>query len=163
MRIEFEQILSDDINDLAGAARPDEIRLFGPDLEVLEAYGKSVAPKLSAVAGIEDFFDGVSEPSAEMAMQIDAAEANRVGLTPEQVADAASGALLGVGAGDVRLEDRVVGVRVRAPDSVRFDALQLRALPVVSAQSHVATPLGALASFHSGDVRSELLRENQQQ
>ncbi|MFI5213583.1 MAG: efflux RND transporter permease subunit, partial [Gemmatimonadales bacterium] len=163
LRIEFVQILSDVINDLAGAARPVEIRLYGPDLGALEAYGKAVGPKLAAIAGIEDLFDGVSEPSAEMSMSVDGAEANRVGLTPEQVADAASGALMGVSAGEVRLEDRVVGVRVRAPDSVRFSPLQLRALPVVSPQTHVATPLGAVASFHSGDVRSELLRENQQQ
>ena len=33
LRIEFVQILSDVINDLAGAARPVEIKLFGADLE----------------------------------------------------------------------------------------------------------------------------------
>src|SRR5213082_1044734 len=40
LRIEFVQILSDVINDLAGAARPVEIKLFGLDLNALEAYAK---------------------------------------------------------------------------------------------------------------------------
>ena len=44
--------------------------------------------------GLEDFFNGVSQPSAEMEMTINQAEANRAGLTPAQVADEASGALL---------------------------------------------------------------------
>ncbi|MEO7965678.1 MAG: efflux RND transporter permease subunit, partial [Gemmatimonadaceae bacterium] len=36
LRVEFVQILSDVINDLAGAARPVEIKLFGSDLVALE-------------------------------------------------------------------------------------------------------------------------------
>src|SRR5262249_4923438 len=70
LRIEFVQILSDVINDLAGAARPVEIKMFGPDLNALEAYATSLEPKLSKVDGLEDFFSGVSEPSAEMEMTI---------------------------------------------------------------------------------------------
>jgi multidrug efflux pump subunit AcrB len=163
LRVEFVQILSDVINDLAGAARPVEIKLFGLDLNALEAYAKQLEPKMSKVDGLEDFFSGVAEPSAEMDMTVNQAEANRAGLTPQQVSDATSSALLGVPAGDLRLDDRSVGVRVRAPDSVRFDPRLLGALPVFSAQTHGAVPLGALATFQPADARSELLRENQQQ
>ena len=163
LHIEFVQILSDVINDLAGAARPVEIRLFGPDLNGLEAYAEKLAPQLEKVDGIEDLYNGVAEPSAEMAMSINEPEANRVGLTPEQVQNAVSGALLGVPAGEVRLEDRSIGVRVRAPDSVRFDPQQLGALPVLSAQNRAVVPLSSLASFQAQDTRGELLRQNQQQ
>jgi multidrug efflux pump subunit AcrB len=103
MRIEFVQILSDVINDLAGAARPVEIKLFGADLDALEAYARRLEPKLAKVDGLEDFFNGVSERSPELTMSINAAEANRLGLTPEQVAGTVSGALLGAPAGEVRL------------------------------------------------------------
>jgi Cu/Ag efflux pump CusA len=44
LRIEFVQILSDVINDLAGAASPVEVKLFGPDLAALEAYATRLAP-----------------------------------------------------------------------------------------------------------------------
>ncbi|MEP6495093.1 MAG: efflux RND transporter permease subunit [bacterium] len=163
LRVEFVQILSDVINDLAGAARPVEIKLFGLDLNGLEAYAKRLEPKLSKVEGLEDFFNGVAEPSAELDMSINQAEANRVGLAPSQVADAVSGALLGVPAGEIRLDDRSVAVRVRAPDSVRFNPRQLAVVPVFSVQTHSSVPLGALATFQPVDTRSELLRENQQQ
>jgi CzcA family heavy metal efflux pump len=163
LRVEFVQILSDVINDLAGAARPVEIKMFGPDLNALEAYARRLEPKISKIDGIEDYFSGVVEPAAEMEMGINQAEANRVGLTPTQVATELSGTLLGEQAGEIRLEDRSVGVRVRAPDSVRFDPRLLRSIPIFAAQTRTSVPLGVLATFQPVDTRSELLRENQQQ
>ena len=163
MRIEFVQILSDVINDLAGAARPVEIKLFGSDLDALEAYAERLDPKLSKVDGLEDFFNGVSERSPELMMAVKGAEANRVGLTPEQVAGAVSGALLGVPAGEVRLQDRSIAVRVRAPDAVRSDALRLGTLPVLIPASRTTAPLSALATFEQAETRAAYTRENQQQ
>ena len=96
-------------------------------------------------------------------MAIAGAEANRVGLTPDQVSAAVSGALLGVNAGEVRLDDRSVSVRVRAPDSVRFNPRLLGSLPVYSPQTQSTVPLASLATFTPGETRGELLRENQQQ
>jgi CzcA family heavy metal efflux pump len=163
LHIEFVEILSDVINDLAGAARPVEIRLFGPDLNALEAYAQKLAPQIEKVDGIEDPYNGVAEPSAEMEMSVNEPEANKVGLTPDQVQTLVSGPLLGVPAGDVRLEDRSIAVRVRAPDSVRFSPQQLGAIPILSSQTKAAVPLSSLASFQAQDTRSELLRQNQQQ
>lgn len=163
LRVEFVQILSDVINDLAGAARPVEIRLFGADLDALEAYAKRLEPKLAKVEGIEDFFSGVAEMSPELMMHINNAEANRAGLTPEQVGSSVSGALLGVPAGQVRLQDRSIGVRVRAPDNVRNDALRLGSLPIAIPASRTTVPLSAIATFEPVQTRSAYTRENQQQ
>jgi len=163
LEIEFVQILSDVINDLAGSARPIEIKMFGPDLARLEGYAESLEPKLTEVSGLVDLFNGVSQPTAELAMRVNAAEANRVGLTPEQVSNSAMGALLGSPAGEVRLEDRAIGVRVRAPDSVRYNPNRLRALPIVSLQTGATVPLGTLADFQPTETRAQLLREDQQQ
>src|SRR6185312_1272604 len=150
-------------NDLAGAARPVEIKMFGTDLNALEAYAKKLEPKMSKVDGLEDYFNGVSEPGAELDMTINQAEANRIGLTPTQIADAVSGTLLGVPAGEVRLDDRSVAVRVRAPDSVRYNPQLLAALPIFSPKTNTTIPLGSLATFQPVETRAELLRENQQQ
>src|SRR2546430_15057259 len=97
--------------------------------------------------GREDLFRGVSEPTAEMAMHVDAAEANQVGLTPAGVSQSVSSALLGVDAGQVYRDDRSIGVRVRAPDSVRFDPLRLGAIPVLAPGRRAPIPLASLARF----------------
>ncbi len=163
LRIEFVQILSDVINDLAGAARPVEIKLFGSDLDALERYAKTLEPDMSKVDGIEDLYNGVAEPAPELMMHINSAEANRVGLTPDQVAAAVNGALLGVPAGQVRLQDRSINVRVRAPDAVRNDALRLGTLPVAIPATRGTAPLSAMATFEAGESRSAYTRENLQQ
>ena len=165
LHIEFMQILWDVINDLAGAAKPVEIKLFGEHLDTLEAYARRIAPDLEKVTGLEDLYNGVSEPSAELLMHLNQAEAERIGLTPSQVGTAVSAALLGVSSGEVRSGDRPVAVRVRAPDSVRFDPLRLGALPVLggAGTTRRVTPLGSLATFEQTESRLGLDRENQQQ
>ncbi len=164
LHIEFVQILSDVINDLAGAARPVEIKLFGAQLDALETYAKSLAEPLAKVDGVEDLYNGVSEPAAEMLLRVDGAEAARVGLTPAQVGSAVSASLLGVDAGQVHAGDRPIGVRVRAPDSVRYDPLRLGSLPIMTGTAnHAIVPLSSLASVRPVDSRAELDRENQQQ
>ena len=162
-RVEFIQILSDVLDDLSGSSRPMEIKLFGSDLKALETYAGVLAPKVQKIEGLDDFFGGIAEPNAEMSMKIRGDEAGRLGLSAQQVSTAVSGALLGVRAGDVRLDDRSIGVRVRAPDSVRFNARRLGALPVFAPATHQAAPLASLADFTTADVRSAYLRENQQQ
>jgi multidrug efflux pump subunit AcrB len=163
LRIEFVQILSDALNDMAGVTNPVEIKLFGTNLEQLEGYAQQLGPLLGKIDGLEDLFNGVAERNAELSMTVNAPEANRLGLSPEQVGQEVSGALLGVQAGELRLEDRSIAVRVRAPDSVRYDALRLGAVPVISPATRSTTPLGSLATFTAVDTRSELSRENQQQ
>jgi CzcA family heavy metal efflux pump len=163
LHIEFIQILSDVINDLAGGAKPIEIKLFGSNLDTLEAYARRISPALSSVEGLEDLYDGISFPSAEMMMRVNDAEASRLGLTPAQVGADVSGALLGVIAGQVRTQDRAINVRVRAPDSVRYDPLKLGAVPVAGATNGAAAPLASLATIRTVESRAELDRENQQQ
>jgi multidrug efflux pump subunit AcrB len=163
MRVEFVQILSDVLDDLSGAGSPVEVKLFGSDLPSLENYAAQLSPKLEKIGGLEDFYSGIAEPSAEMSMAIRGADAARAGLTGQQVSDAVSGALLGVEAGEIRLDDRAIGVRVRAPDSIRFDATRLGSLPITAGGATVSVPLSSVASFTPQDVRSEHLRENQQQ
>lgn len=162
-RVEFIQILSDVLDDLSGAARPMEIKLFGADLTALEAYATALGENVSRVAGLEDFYNGIAEPGAEMAMAVRSSEASRIGLTATDVSKVVSGALLGVAAGDIRLDDRSVAVRVRAPDSVRFNPSRLGALPVYSAKTGRSSALATLATFTTANVRSLYLRENQQQ
>jgi len=163
LHIEFVQILSDVINDLAGAAKPVEVKLFGEDLNTLEAYARRLEGPLEKIEGLEDLYNGVSEPTAEMELRVREAEAQRLGLSPTEVGDQVSAALLGTDAGEVHAEDRPIAVRARAPDAVRYDVARLASLPILGPRSSRPTPLGALADFRPVDSRAELLRENQQQ
>lgn len=163
LRIEFVQILSDVINDLAGAAKPVEIKMFGSQLDTLERYASALAPKMQAIDGVEDLYSGVSEPAAEMRLRVNGPEANRIGLDPQEVESEVSGALLGVHAGELRLEDHTIDVRVRAPDAFRNAVNSLDVLPIHDPATHGTTPLASIATVTPTVSRAEYRRENQQQ
>src|SRR5439155_1699857 len=80
LHIEFMQILADVINDLAGAARPVEVKLYGERLDTLEAYARRLAPALEHITGLQDLYNGVSEPTAELLMRVNQAVADRIGM-----------------------------------------------------------------------------------
>ena len=162
LEFEFTQLLTDLINDLAGSPNPVEIKLFGGSLEDLQKYATEVSPKLVKIDGIVDLYDGVPDPAPEMIMRVNAASAGRLGLTPEDVATQAQAALLGAPAGALLSDERSVPVRVRAPDAVRYDALQLGTIPIYGKDGGAA-PLSALATFKDSASAAELTRENQEQ
>jgi CzcA family heavy metal efflux pump len=163
LRIEFVQILTDVINDLAGVRRPVELKLFGAELGALEAYGHTLASRLEGIPGLEDLYDGVSEPAAEMTMSVAAPALLQSGVSPADLNAQVRGALTGVMAGQLLLDDRAIGIRVRAPDAVRFAAEALDGLPILVPGQRQAVPLATFASFSPSLARGELWRENQQQ
>src|SRR5260370_16917607 len=140
LHLEFVQILSDMINDLAGSARRVEIKLFGERLDTLEAYARRLAPDLQRVAGLADLYNGVSEPAAELMMRVNQAEADRVGLTPVDVGSAVSAALLGAPAGEVRLGDRPIPVRAPPPHPSPSPPLRPPPLPVPAPRARPNPP-----------------------
>jgi CzcA family heavy metal efflux pump len=163
LQIEFVQLLSDLINDLSGSPNPLELKFFGDRRGELEAYSLKLAPELEKVAGVVDVNAGVPEPAPELRMHVDEVGATRLGLTPHDVATQAAAALLGAPAGEMRTGERVLGIRVRAPDDVRFDPLHLEVIPIFGTGSAMPTPLGSLVPFTDSTSPAELLRENLRQ
>jgi CzcA family heavy metal efflux pump len=162
MEIDFMQLLTDLVNDLAGNPDPIELKLFGDRLDELEEYAERETAKLEGIEGLVDLYNGVPDPAPELAMQIDAAAAGRIGLAPEEVSEQAQAAMLGMEAGEMLSDERTVPIRVRAPDAVRFDPLRLGSMLIYGA-SGKPTPLAALATFHDTSSAAELARENQRQ
>jgi CzcA family heavy metal efflux pump len=163
LEVEFVLLLSDLINDLTGSPDPVEIKLYGDQLETLEAYARRVSPELEKVDGVVDLFDGVPDPAPELVMHVDPAAAARIGLTAQDVSAQTRAALLGAEAGEVRSGEQVIPVRVRAPDAIRFDPLRLGTVPIFGTTGAAPTPLGSLATFTDSASAAELLRENQRQ
>ncbi len=158
MRVEFVQILQDLISDLAATPEPVEIKLFHQNVPTAEAAARSVASAIEGVRGLEDLFDGVYGEIPELQVVLDPAHVSRLGLSEKEVGAQVKGALFGEEAGQVREPDRLVGIRVRVPDSVRFDPGAVSALPIVGPNGWAT--LGTLGTVRDTLVGSELLRES---
>ena len=158
VRIELLQILQDLIGDLAGNPAPIEIKLFHPELRTAEHASARVAAAIEAVPGLVDLFNGVVGNLPELKVELDPVRVGRLGLTLEAAAAQARAALFGAEAGAVREPDRLVPIRVRVEDSLRFNPTVVERLPIVGPNGWA--PLGALGRVHDTADAAELTREN---
>lgn len=160
LRVEFVRVLEDVLNDLSGAPHPVEVKIFGEDPAVLARLAGDVAERLGPVEGLVDLYDGVEGDVPTRVLRVDRAAALRAHTTSREILDRVSAALLGVEAATVRRVDRRIGVRVRYPDSVRFDAEALARLPVSLSVAGSVVPLGMLTRTEIVPAPVELVRED---
>jgi CzcA family heavy metal efflux pump len=158
VRVEFVQLLQDVIGDLAGSPEPVELKLFSSDHAAAERAAMSIARAIEPTPGLVDLFNGVQGSSPELRMQLDPVRLARLGLTATEVEAQARSALFGANAGMAREPDRLIPIRVRLPDSVRFSRDLTAQVPVIGPSGW--TQLGALGSVFDTAGASELRREN---
>jgi CzcA family heavy metal efflux pump len=160
IEIEFVQVLQDTINDLAGNPAPIEVKILGTDYRRLQALADAAAKRMEGVRGAVDIKSGVSFGSPEILMNVNASAAQHQGLSAESVQETAQAALLGRVATQLRAGERLVPIRVRYPDSVRFSAEAIGALPLPGKNGSL--PLRSVVSIEEKLNPNELVRENQQ-
>jgi len=127
---EFPGILSDLIGDLMWAPQPIEIKLFSTDVHFLEAEAPKIAEQVKQVRGVVDTLDGLVYAGPSLSLRVRHAEAERFGLSAEDVGAALETAMLGQTASSVLEGDRVVDVRVLAERSAIDRIARLRELPL---------------------------------
>lgn len=164
-RYEFVQVLQDVLNDLSGAPRPVEVKLFGEDRAQLATLAEEVVSRLEKVEGLADLYEGVEPESATLALRVQQGAALKLGRSSADVLAEVQAALAGAMGGTVRRFDRLLNVRVRYADAVRFDEARLPLLPLPltnAAGTPTVVPLGALVNFERVPAPSLLTREGLQ-
>ena len=157
VRIEFVQVLQDVLNDLSGNPRPVEVKLFGPDYDKLHELGDALAEKLKDVPGLVDVYDGHEREAPELRFVATRDAIARFNTTPDDLSTQLQTALRGAVVGQVRRFDRLIGVRVRYPNPVRFDADRVMDLPFVAQER--TTTFRAVTETDSTASTSLLLHE----
>ena len=156
--IEFVQLLQDMLGDLEGNPEPIEVKIFGNDPQRLAELADPVEEMLNKVQGVVDVV-GVQKGNPEVTWTIDPIASERYGLTVAQVSDQLAGNWLGEVATDLRLADRRVPVRVRLPDTYRFDPNWLPQTLIRSAEGK-QIPVSEVAHMERANGQGELKREN---
>jgi multidrug efflux pump subunit AcrB len=183
LKIELIQIMADELNDLSGASKPIEVKLFGPDQRTLRQLASDLGETLEKKGkgrGIKEANSNVYAGNPDLMVEVDAARAERLGVKPDAVSRQLRAMFLGQIAAQVQESSaRITDVRVRYPDAVRFGGgrfdparvlSQLIVLPSpanpgsqppVTAASR-AVPLAALATVRPVRTPDQQFRENQQ-
>jgi CzcA family heavy metal efflux pump len=157
-RIEFVQVLQDVLNDLSGTPRPIEVKLYGDDYAALRVQATATAARIQDVPGLVDLYKGFEGDAPELKFRVDPARAARLGMTAADVSADLDAALRGVVASSIRRPDRAIGVRVRYPDAIRFDRIEVSRLPLLAPGG--VTAISAVADAEQIAAPSTLVREN---
>lgn len=137
---EFPGILGDLIGDLMWAPQPIEVKLFSTNQTWLKKKAPEIEEQIKKIPGVVDTFNGLVYTGPTISLRVRPTEAERFGLTADDVAAALNTAMLGRTASSVLEGDRVVDIRVKVEPS-RLDRLtSLRELPL-------RTPGGALVKL----------------
>jgi HAE1 family hydrophobic/amphiphilic exporter-1 len=136
------------------------VELRGHDLEVAARLAERVAAVMATVPGIADVRVGREEGLEERTIEVDAARAADLGLTPPDIARTLETYVLGRVATRLRDAGDEYDIRVmlREQDRARVD--QLAGLPIVSARGVV--PVSAVAAVGARRGPASIEREGQE-
>ncbi len=159
---EFAGILGDLIGDLTWSPRPIEIKLFSTDVEWLKQKAPQIEAELGKIAGVVDTFDGLETTGASLSIRVRSTDAQRFGLTVNDVGMAVSTAMLGQKVSYVLEGDRVVNIRVRMATDTTSQIANLRELLLRSLDGRTVK-LSQVADVVTEPGQLELQREDLRQ
>ncbi|MGH7980059.1 MAG: efflux RND transporter permease subunit, partial [Limisphaerales bacterium] len=134
---DFHGYLDDLMGDLQMAPDPVQIKIFSPDMAWLQSVAPRVEAQIQKIPGVVDTFDGLTETGPSVNLRVRPADAQRFGLTAQNIANAVNTALLGQISSYVIQGDRIINIRVMAETNAVDTIAKLRDLPI-------HTPAGAL-------------------
>ncbi len=141
----FTQPIEMRVSEMIIGARGDvAIRLFGPELEVLNARAEAIAQTLEGIEGAEDVFTTQAEGVRYLTVELDRAELNRLGLSVDEAAMLLRAQLEGLRVGEIQQQLRRIPLVLKSPAGQT--PADLGALPVQLADGRQVT-LGQFARF----------------
>ncbi len=162
LRIEFGNAIQDLIGDLTSVPSPIEIKVFGENKSLIQSKAKEIADIISTIPGIVDVFNGITISGPAIIVSMDESAIGRAGLTVDDVRQALENDIKGTVAAEVQQSEKLIGIRVRLPNTYRTNIERLRSVRIFSPNGGTFL-LGSLAAITVDPGQSEIARENLKQ
>ena len=142
-----------------GGGTPVEVRLYGPDQDVLFDIADGVKARLATLPGARNITDNWGEQTKKLIVHIDNARAQRAGVTNQDIAVSLRAALSGYAVTQYREGDKAIPVMLRSEVGERDDIGKLESINVY-AQSGQNVPLRQVADVVLAFEPSKVLRRD---
>ncbi|MEL6550264.1 MAG: efflux RND transporter permease subunit [Pseudomonadota bacterium] len=147
---------------------PVELRIVGPDIDVLRAEGAALRRLVTGEAAVTLARASITEGAPKLAIDVDEAEARRLGLSLSDVARQMEGALAGMTGGSLVEGTEDLPVRVRLGDALRADPAAIRDMAILpsgagitaATGAHPAVPLSSIADISLVPGEGTITRRN---
>ncbi len=156
----FEQPIANKLAEmLAGTEGQLSVKLFGPDLGLLNEKIEEVWNVLAGVRGVADLQIEQTTGVPQLIIRLNREKLARFGIPVNQVAEVIETALNGIEATDVYEPDRITSVLIRLPERYRNDEEAIKNL-LVDTPGGERIPLSELAHISHGEGPQTIFREN---
>ena len=157
--LNFSQYIKDNVEEaLSGVKGELVVKIFGPDLALLQRKANEVQQVLAGVRGVADLGVDQQFGQPQVRIEFDRAALARNGIGLREAADALETAVGGRAITQLFEEDRVFDVRVRYVANARDNARALAQLPVHATDGRVVQ-LGSLGKIVTAEGASRISRE----
>jgi cobalt-zinc-cadmium resistance protein CzcA len=165
----FSQYIEDNVEEAAsGVKGENSVKLYGGDLEVLEATANKMAEVMKTVPGVTDLAVLRSLGQPTVRIDIDRVRAARYGLAPGDINSTITAAIGGQAAGNLYEEgsDRNFPIIVRLSPQYRQDLDSIRRIvisaPAANGNGTIPIPLTDVANVRLASGASFIYREGQE-
>jgi cobalt-zinc-cadmium resistance protein CzcA len=158
--LNFSQYIKDNVEEaLSGVKGELVVKIFGPDLTVLQQKADEVQRVMAGVRGVADL--GVEQQfgQPQVRFEVDRSALARYGIAVADVDDAIETAIGGRAVTQFLEGDRVFDVRLRFVDAARDNAQAIEHLAVNTADNR-AIPLASLGHLITNEGASRISRES---
>jgi len=143
---------------LTGTAATVVLRVFGPDLAVLQEKAKEIAENIEDIEGITDLHVQPLTMIPQVEVKFRPEAAAQFGLAPGDVRRAANTLLKGTKVGEVYQEQMIFDCVVWSVPEIRHDITALKELLIdTPTRGHV--PLGQVADIYIAPTPNQITRE----
>ncbi|MDR0367218.1 MAG: efflux RND transporter permease subunit, partial [Rickettsiales bacterium] len=147
-------------NELLEGSRADlTVKIFGPDLDILAKLGEQAEALLRPISPESDVELDRAEGFPVLAIEPDARELERHGISRAAVLEQTAAALAGERAGYFFDGDRRISIVVRLADDLRADLDAIRNLPMPTF-ADATVPLSAIAKIGFKDAHASINRDD---
>ncbi|GAC1411294.1 MAG: hypothetical protein NVSMB64_20970 [Candidatus Velthaea sp.] len=143
-----------------GSGSPINYTLAGPD-DRIDAAADKLAKYIRSIPGTTNVQTGAETEAPRLNIQIDAAKAAVVGVSPGAAATAARVAVGGAVATRVRTATGLVDVRLEYPDATKNSIDEIRRIPVRASDGSMVA-LASVANFTSTKAPTKIQRMSRQ-
>jgi len=155
----FSQYIQDNVNEaLSGVKGENSVKIFGPDLEVLDLQARDVIKQLRKVNGIVDegIFNELGQPTLNV--EIDRVKCARFGINVSDIQNLVAYSIGGAPITNVLENEKTFGLAVRLSPDSRNTVESIRSLLIDTADG-ARVPLTMVANVDVSDGPFYIYRE----
>lgn len=143
----FTQPIEMRVSEMIIGVRGDlAVKIYGPDLGLLNKYAQDVESLLKTVRGNQDVYTVQNDGVQYLQVKIDRLQAGRLGFSVEEIQDALRSQVEGQRAGEAIEGNRRTPIVIRGPERLRLSPAEFSALRITT-QDGITVPLSSVATL----------------